>query len=161
MGNHQQRSLDFSSLKAVVKDADQCVHEDAITIGNWSMGQVFECLARIMDGSVDGFSTSAPWLKRTVARLFMKKYALRRGLPAGFNLSGSLLAEILADPLDARIGFAHLKSAVARFESTSLVAQHPFLGVLTWIEWERLHRHHANCHLSFILPLASDSGEGH
>ena len=50
-----RRELHFNSLDDILADVDRLASSREIrTLGNWSAGQIFEHVARVMDKSIDG-----------------------------------------------------------------------------------------------------------
>ena len=67
------RDVSYQSLDDLSVDAMRCVEEGWVTIGNWSVGQIFHHLSVALHASIDGFGFKAFWPKRLIARTFFKK----------------------------------------------------------------------------------------
>jgi hypothetical protein len=146
-----RRKIQYANLDELVADAQRLVSLDATTTGNWSAGQIFEHLARVMEKSIDGFVTPPlPWIVRLGLRIFLKNKILNQPMSPGFKLPKRAEAEIVADLIDEQKSLAHLKRAVSRLKSETERKPSPFLGQLTLDEWNQLHTRHAEMHMSFL-----------
>lgn len=146
-----RRSLRFNTLDEIIVDAERCVAENYRTLGNWSAGQIFEHLALVMDGSIDGLPFRVPAPVRFVLKFFKRRF-IEGPMSPGFNLpkSGASLEPPATTTTEA--GLEHLRQAVARSKATTVRAPSPALGVLTREESDRLQMTHAAMHLSFLVP---------
>ncbi|MGI9429285.1 MAG: DUF1569 domain-containing protein [Bythopirellula sp.] len=145
-----RREISYANLDEVVADAERLVAAGATTSGNWSLGQILEHVATVMDKSIDGFDVWPPLPVRLVGRWFLKNRFLKQGMPAGFQLKGPIAKELLPPEVDAQQAFEHLRTAVERLKADSTRAVHPFFGKLTWDESNRINCRHAELHMSFI-----------
>jgi hypothetical protein len=144
-----RRTLRFESFDDILQDADRLVAVNAGTCGNWSLGQILEHLATVMEKSIDGFQSRAPWPVRLFARTFIKEKVLRDGMKAGFRLPKYAEAELVSAAADAPEALAHLRRAIERLRTECHRAEHPGFGKLAINEWNQLHLRHAELHLSF------------
>jgi hypothetical protein len=63
-----RRQIRYQTLQELLNDADtQAARQGGVT-GNWSMGQIFEHLARTMEKSIDGFASRAPFFFRVLGK---------------------------------------------------------------------------------------------
>ena len=145
-----RREISYASLDKVAADAERLVAGGAATSGSWSLGQILEHVAMVMDKSIDGFEVWPPLPVRLVGRWFLKKRFLREGMPAGFQLKGPLAKELLPPEVDPQQALDHLCRAVERLKSGQTRAVHPFFGTLTLDESNRINCRHAELHFSFI-----------
>ncbi len=146
-----RREIQYANLDELVADAQRLVSLNATTTGNWSAGQIFEHLARVMEKSIDGFETPPlPWIVRLGLRIFLKRKILNQPMSPGFKLPKRAESEIVAAPIDEQEALAHLKRAVSRLKSETERKPSPLLGQLTIDEWNQLHRRHAEMHMSFL-----------
>ncbi|MFK7778007.1 MAG: DUF1569 domain-containing protein [Gimesia sp.] len=145
-----RRTLSYASLLEVVDDARRLTEADAPTTGNWSKGQIFEHLARTMDCSLDGFTFKMPWFVRIIGKYYFKPTIFKKGMSPGFKLKGAFKKALGPDPLADQEGLEHLAKSVQRLESESQRALSPVFGQMTREEWDKLHRRHAELHMSFI-----------
>ncbi len=146
-----RRRVQYADLDDLLADAERLVDLQAPTTGNWSVGQILEHLALVMDKSIDGFETPPlPWVVRLVFRLFLKKKILNRPMQPGLKLPKRAEQEIVVDSIDERKALAHLKQAVQRLKTETDRKPSPILGRLSVDEWNRLHVRHAEMHMSFI-----------
>ena len=145
-----RREVCYTNLDEVVDDARRLVAAGAKTSGNWSVGQILEHVATVMEKSIDGFQVWPPIPVRLVGRWFLKKRFLREGMPAGFQLKGPIAKELLPPEVDPQQALDHLCRAVARLQEESTRAVHPFFGPLSVAESNQINCRHAQLHFSFI-----------
>ena len=146
-----RRKLDYTSLEEVVADADRLGSGPVQTLGNWSPGQVFRHLAIAYNGSIDGITMTFPWPLRLIARIFKKKL-ISGSMPAGFKLPASGAKVMTPAPVSTEEGLAELRAAVQRLRRETHRASHPVFGEISKEDWDRIHRNHANLHMSFLVP---------
>ncbi|MCA9004978.1 MAG: DUF1569 domain-containing protein [Planctomycetaceae bacterium] len=145
-----RRKISYATLQEILDDATRLAAADAPTTGNWSKGQIFDHLARLMDYSLDGFPFRLPWLFRLLGKHYFKPRILKNGMMSGINLKGDSGKALLPDPIDDQAGLEHLRTAVQRLIAEPQRCPSPFFGELSREEWDLLHRRHAELHMSFI-----------
>ncbi len=145
-----RRELHFSSYDELLDEVRSLAAQPTRHLGNWSLGQVCEHLAKSMEYAVDGTPFRAPWLARLVGP-FLKKRFLTRPMKPGFKLPKNA-AEYLPGNTDPSIAIARLERATERIQQTTDPQPHVLLGALTREQWDQLTFRHAEMHLSFILP---------
>ena len=149
-----RRELHFTSLEDILADVDRLASGREIrTLGNWSAGQIFEHVARVMDGSIDGFNNKLPGIVRFIFQYTMKPRVLRKPMAAGFQLPKKAGVELIAPPTSLEDGLAHIRGSIHRLQTDPKRVPSPFLGTLTKEEWTQLHCRHAELHFSFLIPL--------
>ena len=146
-----RRTVTFSSLQDVLADAERMSASNAKALGNWSAGQIFQHLAKVMDDSIDGSKLKVAWFIRLLAPL-MKKRLLSGPMPPGFQLPAAAVAVLVPGPTSTEEGLAALRAAITRLERDPSRARNPVFGVLTHEEWNQLHLKHSALHLSFLVP---------
>ncbi len=121
-------------------------------LGNWSLGQASQHLARFMVCSIDGFD-KAPFFLRPMGmmlQLFQGQKVLNQPPPPGFKIP-STLAFFPDAEVDDAAGSAELLAVIDRLLSgTECVHPSPLLGKLSPEQWTKLHLRHAELHLSFF-----------
>jgi len=145
-----RRTISYATLQEIADDAVRLHAAGAPTTGNWSQGQIYDHLARLMDGSLDGFDFTVAWPLRVIAKFFFKPRIFSKGMPAGFQLKGKAGKALLPDPEAEQAGLNHLLHAIQRLQNETQRHPSPVLGELTREEWDLLHRRHAELHMSFI-----------
>lgn len=145
-----RRKLSYASLNEVVEDATRLTAAEAPTTGNWSKGQIFEHLARVMDFSLDGFPFNMPWPIRIIGIYYFKPRIFKHGMSPGFQLKGATKQALAPDPLEDQAALEHLQKSVQRLETETQRCASPVFGELTRDEWNLMHRRHAELHMSFI-----------
>ena len=146
-----RRTVTFSSLRDDLADAERMSTSNAKVLGNWSAGQIFQHLAKVMNDSIDGSDFKVAWFIRLLAPL-MKKKMLGSPMPPGFKLPAAAAAVLVPGPTSTEEGLASLRVAIARLERDPTRARSPVFGVLTNEEWTQLHLLHSALHLSFLVP---------
>ncbi len=145
-----RRDVDYHALDEIVADAERLVAAGASTTGNWSVGQILEHIARVMDGSIDGMETKAPWWIRFFMSKFMKKRILNNKMSPGFKLPAPAAVEIVPDEADVQSALEHLQRAVGRLKQETHREPSPFMGPMDIDQWNQLHCRHSELHMSFI-----------
>jgi Protein of unknown function (DUF1569) len=146
-----RRNVDYTSLGEVLADAERLSAGHVKVLGNWSAGQIFRHLASAYNGSIDGFTMTFPWYLNLMGKLFKKKL-INGPMPAGFKLPSSA-RQMEPPPTSTEEGLAELRQAVERLQREQKRATHPMFGDLTKDEYNEIHLHHANLHMSFIVPV--------
>lgn len=145
-----RRKLHFSSYDEVLAEVHSLASQPTRQLGNWSLGQICEHLAKAVDMAIDGPPYKASWFLRVVGP-FLKNRIITRGMSPGFKLPKNA-ASLIPAPTDAAEGIAALEEAIARLERTSERLPHFVFGPLTRDEWDQLQFRHAEMHLGFIVP---------
>ena len=145
-----RRKITYATFDEVVADAERLVAAGAGTTGNWSVGQILEHIATVIDKEIDGFANRPPLPVRLVGRWFLKKKFLRDGMPSGFQLKGGIAKEILPDETDTQQALEHLRRAGDRMKNHTGGMDHPFFGPLTAEEVLAINCRHAELHMSFV-----------
>ena len=148
-----RRELHFADFSELLADAEHVANSPCQTLGNWSVGQILDHLAKAAMAPFEGFGgLKAPWLARTFVMPFIKNSLLTKSMPAGFQLPRNATALVPADEIDPRAALEKLKGALGRFTTDMPHFPHPFLGKLALQEWVSLTLRHAEMHLSFLIP---------
>jgi hypothetical protein len=147
-----RRELTFSSLGEVVADAEKLVASPSPKmLGNWPLSQLLTHLATAIKGSIDGYSTKAPWFIRLIGPL-MKGRFLRNKMSPGFKLPKDVEVGFFPATASPQEALEELRAVVDRTQNERMTARHPILGKMTHEDWTRLHLRHAELHLSFAVP---------
>lgn len=151
-----RRVLAFQNVDDILADAEGLASAKGIhTLGNWSAGQLFAHIARVMSSAVDGTTHRAPWIFRQIGRYYMKGKFLKNGMTAGFKLPEKAQKEFYpSGAVPVEEGLQALKTAVNRFKTEKKLDASPFFGPMTEDEWTRLQCRHAELHFSFLKPDA-------
>ena len=147
----QRRELRFESFDDLLSDAERLAAGQATTSGNWTLGQIFQHLAKTMDSSIDGTEMKIPWVMKMILRLiFNKEKLLNEPIRPGFKIPKQGQAQFGPDAdISTEEGLALLRAAIDRLRNDSTREPHPALGDLTAEEWEKMHLRHAELHMSF------------
>ena len=149
----QRRELHYDSYDDLLADAERLATGDVRTVGNWTLGQIFQHLAKAMDSAIDGTDMKFPWLMKKVFLLFMnKEKMLSETIRAGFKIPEKGQAQFSPEPsVSTEDGLVLLRAAVQRSQSETSRAEHPAFGELTCDEWDGFNLRHAELHMSFAI----------
>lgn len=149
----ERREVRYESFQHLLSDAESLAQGEVLTLGNWTLGQIFLHLALSMHGSIDGISAQASWPKRTFTRLFYARRFLSGPMPAGLRLPPEAAQQLSPKPVSVEKGLRALQKAVERIQFEIDRAAHPVLGELSLDEWDNFHLRHAELHMSFAVPV--------
>ena len=141
-----RREVCYKSLDDLLEDAVRCAADGSMTIGNWSISQIYQHLTVVLHQGIDGFPSSGFLPLRLIAMMFFKNKMLRDGLSPGYNNPRLKPADIpIADAL------AQFVTAIERFQANPERAAHPWWGVFTSEQAVQFQMRHAELHMSFIV----------
>lgn len=146
-----RRDITYATLDELIADAEKAAATNAPTTGNWSKGQIFEHVARVMDMNIDGFPFKVNWFFRLVSSKILLKRFLKNGMPSGFKPSKSVATKLMPDDTDEQTALQHLRTAVERMKSLDHNIDHAFFGNLNPDEARAINCRHAELHMSFIV----------
>lgn len=149
-----RRKLHFDTLDDAVAEAERLVATDVETSGRYSLGQILDHLARVID-TVTGevVPPPAPLPLRIVLRV-VRPIMITRTLPSGFKLPAKTQSLLWsADEIDPATGLQHWKEAIERYNRTELLP-HPVFGKMTRQQHDQIQCRHSELHLSFVHPKA-------
>ena len=146
-----RRELGYQSLEDLLDDARHCAADGYVTIGNWSVSQIYHHLSVSLHASIDGFGFMAFWPKRLLARIFFKNRFLTQGFQPGVTIPGKMKR---LEPTDMPVedALTQLATAIERYQANPKRAPHPLFGQLTSEECDQFQLRHAELHMSFIVP---------
>jgi hypothetical protein len=147
-----RRKLHFNSYDDILNDARMLSRVSTRPLGNWSLGQICEHLAKAMDMAIDGATFKPAWYIAIVGRMLKKRF-LARPMSPGFQLPKNAGA-LLPPEISTAAGLAALEKAAARLQQNPTRLPHAIFGPMTKDEWDRLEWNHAAMHLSFVVPEA-------
>jgi hypothetical protein len=148
-----RREVRYESFQHLLTDAESLAQCEVLTLGNWTLGQIFLHLALSMHASIDGIAAQASWPKRFMARTFYARLFLGGPMPAGFNLPPEVALQLSPKSVSVEKGLSSLRRAVERIQFEIDRAPHSLLGELSLDEWDKFHLRHAELHMSFALPV--------
>lgn len=151
-----RRALRFHDFDQALADADRLLAAGYDRVGNWSLGQIADHLAKVITFSLDGFPSMMPWPLRLAARWFALGAILRHKV-----FRSTITAPSYLMPTDAvadREAVERLRSATARFVAhAGPLHPSPAFGRLTPQQWREVHLWHCEHHLSFLVPHQTPS----
>lgn len=150
----ERRELRFESLDRVMPEVDRLL-EGHVTVGNWSLGQICNHLARTIQIALDP-PRRMPWpVRRLVGPLVLRHFLRRGSMPDGFKSPASLIPK---PGLDARAEAEALRATIQVFQqSMPEMFDHAFFGKVRKADFARLQCIHCAHHLGFVLPALSPS----
>ncbi len=147
-----RRRVAFSSFDEFLTDAGLMASQPVYELGNWTLAQIFDHLARSMTVCVEGTRERFPLPLRVALRLARRRI-ISNPLWPGYNVPENVAALLRPDPnADLGESLQKMEAAARRFEATTVFPTHPGFGRLTRDEFRALALHHADLHLSFIVP---------
>ncbi len=151
--DRKRRAVRYANLSELEQDAERLASAETRTVGKWSKGQIFEHIARTMDGTVDGFSFKFPLPVRLVATLILKRWFLTKGLPTGVKLRKEAATTLIPEEADEVLALTHLKQAIERLKTEPKRAPSPLFGQLSRAESDQMQLRHAELHMSHLIPV--------
>jgi hypothetical protein len=150
------RQVKFRSLAEVLQDAEVlCSSSQIIRLGNWTVGQALDHLAKAIHSSLVESRAILPLRFRLLAKIG-KPFFLRWGLPAGVQIeahSEIAAREFLPRPkVSADEGLNELRRVIGLTANLEMNARHNLFGRMTTRQWMMLHCRHAELHLRLFIP---------
>ena len=147
-----RHTLRFASIDDAIAEAQRVATNPCRLLGNWSVGQNLDHLARTLRVSFDGPYIMAPWFARTFIAPFMKKTFVEKAMPSGFLFTKQMEAFRPDDKATAAVAIEKFCKQFSRLKLETPTAPHPFFGMLTRDEWVGVQLRHCEMHLSFLAP---------
>ena len=148
-----RRTLRFETIDDAIADAEKVAAADqagkAHTLGNWTLGQIFNHLATWADYAYTGAPMQAPWFVRIIAKTFKKRF-LTKSMPAGGRIPRVPGGTYGTEDVPTSEALDHFRKAFSRLKAEAPTAPSPAFGPLTHDEAIALNLRHAELHLSFI-----------
>ena len=147
-----RRELHFDSIDAVLADVERLAAGPYTQLGNWSLGEMCDHLARSLDSATDDNQFRPNLLLRVVGP-FLKNRMVNGSVPPGFRMPEGMKPIFMptADT-DVTEGLPRLRTAIERFKAATLPESSPTFGKMSREEWHKFHCRHAEMHLSFLVP---------
>ncbi len=83
----QRREVRYGSFDDLLADAERLATGEVHTVGNWTLGQMFQHLAQTVNASIDGTEMRLPWLLKKLLPVFLNKQKmLNDKLSPGFKI---------------------------------------------------------------------------
>jgi hypothetical protein len=154
----QRRQLRFTTIADILAEAERLAAADRAgaltTLGNWSVGQIFNHIASWASYPYEGFPSQIkkpPVILRPIIKL-SRGWLLNKGFPPGFRIPDVEGGTVGNEPLSTEDGLKKLRAALARLDATPPVHPSPAFGDLTHDEVKQLNMRHAELHLGFLQP---------
>jgi hypothetical protein len=150
-----RRKLRFESLDDVLAEAERLASGEVKLLGNWSLAQILQHLAKGLNSTIDGTSLKIPLFMKLAGRLFMKKKFIYGEIPAGIEIPKEAQAQFLPPGnIEPEAALSELRAAIERVKSADARADHPIFGKMSLEESDQFQMRHAEMHFSFVLPLS-------
>ena len=148
----EHRTLRFDSIDDAMAEAERLAAGQTQTTGNFSLGQIFEHLARTFEDVIrERELPPAGFPMRMLSRM-MRPMVLRKAM-TGFKLPAKTQNALWpTDEVSVEDGLAHLREAYGKFKSTEPLPKHVFFGNMTRSQHEMLQCRHFEGHLGFVKP---------
>jgi len=152
-----RRKLQLQTLDDLSREADQLASQPVHVLGNWSLGQIFEHLARGLEASIDGLDFRPPlWMRLTGPAL--KFVILKTSMQPGMKLPEQAAVHFRpGETTTTEAGLARLQAVIARCQATDKRPRHPIFGKWTARQANKFNLMHAELHLSFVIPENSEN----
>lgn len=153
-----RRTLRFESFDAIIADSRQ-LELGYEQVGNWTLGQACDHLAKFMRYSMEGFPGRAlPWpFSAVMRRIALSPRRIVRPMPPGLRTPKFLMPATVGPARDLRQ--ADHEAAARLVEMCRRVKHHggefypsPLFGKLPPAMWRLVHLRHCELHLSFLVP---------
>ena len=112
-----RRTLRFASIDDAIAEAQRVATTPCRCLGNWSVGQNLDHLARTLRIAFDGPHILAPWFARTLIAPFMKRGFMEKSMPSGFQFTRQMEAfrpDDHATAAEPPVGFLQFAPAISR-----------------------------------------------
>ncbi len=150
----EHRTLRFESIEAAMAEAERLAASETRTTGQYSLGQIFEHLARTLEVVLkEREMPPSPLPMRVLARL-IRPLVLRKA-QTGFKLP-SKAQNVLwpSEAVSTEDGLQHLREAYEKFKATNPLPDHVFFGNMTREQHDMLQCRHFEGHLGFVHPVS-------
>lgn len=147
-----RRIIRFETIDDAIRDAEMVASSKCRQVGNWTVGQVLDHLARTLRIAFDGPQLQAPWFARTFVAPFMKRAFCETSMPSGFQFTKRMLPLCPDDTVETDVALNDFRKQFERLKLETPSSPHAFFGTLTREEWVGTQLRHCELHLSFLQP---------
>ena len=149
----EHRKLRFKSMDEAMAEAERLAALETRTTGHFSLGQIFEHLARTFEITLGQREVPPAPLPMKILSRIVRPMVLRKAT-TGFKLPAKTQDALWpSDPVSTEEGLAHLREAYGKFKSTSELPKHVFFGKMTRQQHDALQCRHFEGHLGFVHPV--------
>ncbi|MFN3158106.1 MAG: DUF1569 domain-containing protein [Rubinisphaera brasiliensis] len=152
-----RREVHLETLDEFSREVDRLANQPTRVLGNWTLGQIFEHLARGLEAAVDGLDYRPPlWMRVTGPAL--KFVILKTSMRPGMKLPDQAAVHFRpGDATTTEEGRARLQAVIGRCQATEERPRHPIFGKWTAAQANKFNLMHAELHLSFVIPEDSEN----
>ncbi|QDV41263.1 hypothetical protein Enr13x_11010 [Stieleria neptunia] len=151
----EHRKLRFESIAAALAEAERLAASETRTTGQYSLGQIFEHLARTFEVVLkEREMPPSPLPMRVLSRL-IRPMVLRKAM-TGFKLPSKAQSVLwTSEAVSTEDGLQHLREAYEKFKATDPLPAHVFFGSMTRAQHDALQCRHFEGHLGFVHPVSA------
>lgn len=150
-----RRQLRFETLDDLRREAERVASCPGKTLGNWTVSQILDHLAKALRINFDGPEARAPWFVRRIIGPLVRNSMLNKGMTAGIAMPKQMSHFLPdADP-QTEASLQEYRTQIERLKVTKPILAHAVFGPLSHEDWIRLHLRHGELHFSFIVPNES------
>jgi len=156
----QRRIIDLETIEGVIAEIDRLLKEDYTQAGQWSLAQICEHCAFLLEGALDGGMIKLMPLPMRLVTFFVRplfggmllsKFLKQRGFSQGLTIPKPLVPT--APSSEDQVQATRLKGLLVRFKAhQGMLHPSPIFGTLTRERWEQLQIVHCSHHLGFLIP---------
>lgn len=150
-----RRKLHFSKIDEALADARAMAATPHTQLGNWSLGEICDHLAKSLDSATDD-NQFRPGLFLRLLGPLVRNRMINQPMSPGFRMPQGM-KPIFMPTSDAETNesLPRLQKAIERFNAADLPERSPTFGKMSQEDWHKFHCRHAEMHLSFIVPTPS------
>jgi len=149
--SRERRTLRFETYDELLADAEAMAVQPTVTLGNWSVGQIFRHIALSIDSMQQEPSFTFPRPVQWLFRLFMKKRMTTRTLSPGFKLPKKG-AHLIPGETSVNDGITMMRAAIERVNQSDFRSDHGGFGKISKEDWDAFQPRHCEMHMSHIVP---------
>lgn len=149
----EHRKLRFESMEDAMAEAERLAASETRTTGHYSLGQIFEHLARTFEITLGERKMPPVALPMRILSRMIRPMVLRKAT-TGFKLPSKAQSVLWpSEPVSTEQGLAHLREAYGKFKSSPQLPKHVFFGSMTRQQHDALQCRHFEGHLGFVHPV--------
>ena len=139
------------SITAVVQTLDDLMREDVVTLGEWSLAQIFVHCAQSVEFSMEGFPEhKSDFFKATAGSMAFAAFSSRGEMIHGLDEAIPGAPSLNADT-EIHFAYDRFRASMLAFQDfQGELAPHFAYGRLSKVEYERAHAMHFYNHLDEI-----------
>ena len=149
----EHRELRFDTIDDAMAEAERLAACETRTTGNFSLGQIYEHLARTFEVVLGERKMPPVALPMRIMARMMRPMVLRKA-STGFKLPDKAQGVLWpSEDVSVEEGVAHLRETFGQYKSTPSLPKHVFFGKMTRLQHDTLQCRHFESHLGFVHPV--------